>query len=141
MDNPAIKDFDKCNCPADKAMIEKCHDNDPRWVKVYVPYSQSAILFSRKSVIVSTGTGNCNDQCGDNSCPPNKYIVPPTTPCVVLSGYGIYEDELCSSKCDFKHLTVSVAPDNAEVSGTQYSDTDTLFAAIKDLVADCNCNC
>lgn len=139
MDNPAIKDFDKCNCPADKAMIEKCHDNDPRWVKVCVP-SGNTILFHKASVHVTCNAEGCSD-CSD-ACPPVpiKPNVPQPEKTVILKGYGIKEEQLCtdatmSDKC------VTLLPANTSINGMTYTDFDAFCAAITMIVTDCNCKC
>lgn len=137
MENPAITKIDTCNCPQDKAQVEKCYNTDPRWVKVTVPYAQSAILFVKGTLRVV-----CNaDACAD-ACPPQiaRITGSPATPAVVLQGEALYEQQW-NTDAKPECQTIALTPDATTVAGVEYADFDDFCAAITDLVADCDCNC
>lgn len=137
MENPAITQLTACNCATDKTQVEKCYNNDPRWVKVTVPYAQSAILFVKGTLRVVCNADACADVCPP---PVQKNNVPAVVSTVVLHGEALFEQEW-NTDAKLRCQTVALTPDAATVAGVEYTDFDSFCAAITDLVADCNCDC
>ena len=137
MENPAITQFNACNCPTDKTQVEKCYNNDPRWVKVTVPYAQSAILFAKGTLRVICNTDACED-----ACPPQieRPTGSPSVPTVVLQGEALYEQEW-NTGAALRSQAIALTPAAATVDGLEYDDFDDLCTAITNLVADCSCDC
>lgn len=137
MENPAITQLTACNCATDKTQVEKCYNNDPRWVKVTVPYAQSAILFVKGTLRVVCNADACADACPPAPFKPN---VPQPENKVILKGYGISEEQLCTDAY-LSHQCVTLLPANTSVNGMTYPDFDAFCAAITMILTDCNCKC
>lgn len=136
MENPYILRYDTCNCPTGKLMIEKCYNNDPRYL--VINEGDSTKVFSKNTLLIVK-----KPYIGSSCCEfPVKGIVPPVIyPHLLLIGKYCYADVLDCGYPKFEKTTVELTASGTVVNGKQYSTNDELYDAIFNIVTDCSCSC
>ena len=136
MENPFVTRYDNCTVCETGTTLEKCYNNDPRWVKVAMPNAGSAIIISKTSMRVICAEDACED-----ACPPVtvRHTVPTQGSKVYIHGEGLFEGEW-GTKTYLKPFSIELDMAAATVAGTTYTIFSEFCDAVKALT-DCGCEC